>query len=149
SPRHGQHSAKDTAAGLQRLFDLLQVVGQDRRLDAAGLDVNHHLLDQRQHRSDGVIDIVRNPTGQIGDSVFLFGLKHLGLEDLSPLRILYRDGGQWHEPLKELRFVATEGTWMARRYLEYPKDAVPSAKRRTQERGFPRDGVRTIRGPVV
>src|SRR5262245_13115160 len=81
--------------------------------------------------------------------MLFFGFEHLALENLSPLRILYGDAGQGHEPLKELSFVWPESMWVASGYPEHAEKSIASTKRCAQERRFPRYRVKIARWAVV
>src|SRR5262245_51751829 len=56
--REGQHAAKNPAADLKRLLHVFEVFGKHGWRHGPAAEVDLHLLDQRQHRAERVVNIV-------------------------------------------------------------------------------------------
>jgi hypothetical protein len=57
-PRKRQHAAKDSSAYLERLLHVLEILREHDRCERPAAKVRLHLLDQRQHRPEGVVQVM-------------------------------------------------------------------------------------------
>ena len=70
--------------------------------DRAAAKVRLHLLDQRQHRAERVVHVVRHAARQIGHRVLALGGQHPGAERLGAMQVLDGDRGLRPEVLDQL-----------------------------------------------
>ena len=88
--RERQHAAENPPADLHRLLHLLEIVEVHRRVHPAALQVRLNLLDERQHRSERVVHVVRHGSREVGHRVLPLGRQHPRLERLGA-----RAGSGW------------------------------------------------------
>jgi len=127
-----EHAAEDAPAGLDRRFDLFQVVPQHGRIELTGTHLGDHLLHQRQHRAEGVVDVVRDAAGEVGQRVLALRLEHAQLERFGALQVLDRHRRLRQKPTHEFRLVATQSARVARRDANHAHEPLPRGQRRAE-----------------
>ena len=116
----------------------------------AAAQVRLHLLDQRQHRPERVVHVVRHAPRQIGHRVLALRGHDAGAERLGAMQVLDGDRGLRSKVLDQLGVERLELFRVARRDLQDADQAVPRDQRRTQHRRFPNVlAVRAVAGVVV
>ena len=136
-PRKRQHPAENPAAHLERLLDVLEVLRKHRRCEHAAAEIGLHLLDQRQHRPERVVHVVRHAARQIGHRVLPLGGQHAGAKRLGAMQVLNGDRGLRSEVLDQLRVVWLQLFRVAGGDLQHADQAVARDQRRAQHRRFP------------
>ena len=132
----GQHPSENPAADLERLLHVLEILGEDRRRDPVVPDVRLYLLDQRQHRPERVVQIVRHASGQIGHRVLALGCHDPGAQRLGAMQILDGNRRLGSKVLDQFGVERLQLPGMASRDLEHPDETVSRRQRRTQHRRF-------------
>ena len=136
-PRKRQHPAENPAADLERLLDVLEVLREHRRGEHAAAKIRLHLLDQRQHRPERVVHVMRHAARQIGHRVLPLGGHDAGAERLGAMQVLDGDRGLRSKVLDQLGVERLELFRVAGRDLQHADQAVPRHQRRAQHRRLP------------
>ena len=105
-------------------------------VEHAAAKVRLHLLDQRQHRAERVVHVVRHAARQIGHRVLALGGHDAGAERLGAVQVLDGDRGLRSEVLDQLGVERLELFRVARRDLQHADQAVARHQRRAQHRRF-------------
>ena len=101
-----QHAAEDPPAHLQRLLNLFEVSLEQTAGRVPRAHVVRHLLDQRQHRPERVVDVVRDTARQFGHGVFALGRQHPRFERLGAIQAVDGDRGLRSKAFDQLRIVS-------------------------------------------
>ena len=80
APGDVEHPAEDPAANLDRVLDLGEILGDDRRLERPLLDLGAQLLDDREHGPQRVIHVMGDSPGKVGHRMLALGDQHALLE---------------------------------------------------------------------
>src|SRR5438093_4683734 len=84
--RERQHATEDSTADLERALQLSQVLLPHGGIGRSLLEVLLHLLNQRKHRAERVVHVVRYASREIGHRVFSFSGEHSRLKGLGPIQ---------------------------------------------------------------
>ena len=131
-----QHPSEDPAADLERLLHVLEILGEHRRRNPVVADVCLYLLDQRQHRPERVVQIVRDASGQIGHRVLAFRRHDSSAQRLGAMQVLDGDRRLRSKVLDQFGVEGLQLPGMASRDLENSDETVSRRQRRTQHRRF-------------
>ena len=131
--RKRQHPAKNPAAHLQRLLELLEVLGEHGRLKPSAPEIFLQLLHERQHGTERIVHVVRHAACQIGHCVLSLSYDNAAAKRLGTMQIVDGDGSLGAEVLDQVRIVWFELSGMAAGDLQQPDQAVTSHQWRAQD----------------
>ena len=118
----------------RELLHLLEIGFEHGAVDPLLAQIAEHLLDERQHRPERVVDVVRYAARQFGHRVPPLGRQQACLEGLGALQAGDGLGRLRAEAVHQIGVVAGQPPGVAGRHLEDAEHAVASDERCAEDR---------------